>query len=136
MAMWAMIVAGVMGMSIWFPVQLIAAFWYGPRAITQVCAQVIGVGLMTHMMVGAMLGLILAGGFQLFPIRPGWWRVLVGVGFGMVVWLVSQYLVLPAVDPLMALHMTAWTFAVGHMIFGIIAALFLLTQPIRPVTRR
>ncbi len=87
---------------------------------------VILIGLMTHMMMGAMLGVVLAGGFAVFRIPTGSSRLLWGIGYAVVVWIVNQYAILPIVDPLMASHMPPWAFALGHMMFGVVAAAFLL----------
>lgn len=133
MAMWAMMVAAAIGMGIWAPVQLIAIVWYGPAAMMHLQAGVIFAGLMTHMMMGAMLGIGLAVLFHVVPqIAPGRARLLWGVGYGLAVWLVSQFVALPLVDPMMASHMAPWAFALGHMMFGLVAAAFLLGRATAP----
>ncbi|MGC8488123.1 MAG: hypothetical protein ACP5QO_07865 [Clostridia bacterium] len=130
MAMWAMMVAGATGMGFWAPVQLIAATWYGPAAMMHLTGGVIIAGLMTHMMMGAMLGIILAIAFQVIPaFAPGRVRLVWGIVYGLVVWIVMQFAILKAVDPMMASKMTPWAFAMGHMMFGLVAAAFLLTRP-------
>lgn len=130
MAMWAMAVAGAMGMGFWTPIQLIAATWYGPAAMMHLSGGVILAGLMTHMMMGALLGIILAIAFRVLPgLAPGRARLLGGVVYGLVVWVLMQFVILKVVDPIMASHMTPWAFALGHMMFGIVAAAFLLRQP-------
>ena len=126
MAMWAMMVAAVSGVGLWAPVQLIAVVWYGPAAMMHVQAGVVFAGLMTHMMMGAMLGTGLAVLFRVVPqMAASGARLLWGVGYGLIVWLVSQFVALPLVDPTMASHMAPWAFALGHMMFGLVAAAFL-----------
>lgn len=126
MAMWAMMVSLFSGMGFWTPVQLIAATWMGSQAMMHVTVGVILTGLMTHMMMGIMLGIVLAGAFAVFRIPTGSSRLLWGIGYAIVVWIVNQYAVLPIVDPLMASHMPPWAFALAHMMFGVVAAAFLL----------
>jgi len=126
MAMWAMMVSLFSGMGFWTPVQLIAATWMGSQAMMHVTTSVILTGLMTHMMMGAMLGIVLAGAFAIFRIPTGPARLLWGMGYAIVVWIVNQYAVLPIIDPMMASHMPPWAFAIGHVMFGVVAAAFIL----------
>ena len=84
MAIWAMMVSLISGMGFWAPVQLIAATWFGPQAMRHMTVRIIVVGLITHMMVGAMLGLVLAGLFAAFRIRSGPSRLLWGIGCAIV----------------------------------------------------
>lgn len=128
MAMWAMIVAALMGMGLWAPVQLIAAAWLGTAAMMHVTVGVILVGLMTHMMMGVVLALILVEAFQLLRIGFGPVRLLWGMLYGLIVWVVSQFVILPAIDPMMATHMAPWAFAVAHIMFGLVAAAFVLRR--------
>ena len=131
MAMWAMMIAAGMGMGAWAPVQLIAIVWYGPAAMMHLSGGVIVAGLVTHMMMGAMLGIILALAFRIISaIASGRARLVWGIGYGIIVWILSQFVILPGVDPMMASHMPPWAFAMGHMMFGLVAAAFLLTHPV------
>lgn len=129
MAMWAMMVAAISGMGFWAPVQLIAAVWLGSSALMHLSATVILVGLMTHMMMGAILGLVLASIFQVVRTGPGPVRLVWGMVYSLVVWVLSQYVILPAIDPMMASHMPPWAFALGHLMFGVVTAAFLLYRP-------
>ncbi len=128
MAMWAMMAAAVMGRSLFAPVQLIAAVWYGPAAM-HLTAHVLLAGLATHMMVGIVLGMMLALAFAVGRIVPGPVRLAWGMGFGLAAWLVSQFAVLPALDPLMAQNMAIGVFALGHVMFGVVTAWMLLRTP-------
>lgn len=128
MAMWAMIAAALQGMSVWAPVQLIATLALGASAAMHASAGVIMTGLVLHMMTGAVLGLALAGVLFVLRVRPGGARLIWGMAFGLVVWVVNQFVVLRAVDPLIASHMTWWAFGLGHLMFGVVAAAFLLTK--------
>lgn len=125
MAMWAMVVAMVTGMGFWRPVQLIAAAWLGPQAMMNASVSVILVGLMTHMMVGALLGTMGLVILRMVRIPVGPVRLVWGMLFGLVVWIINQFVILPVVDPMLATHMTPWAFAVGHLMFGVVLAAFL-----------
>lgn len=134
MAMWAMVVSAGSGMGFWTPAQLIAAVWVGSSAMAHVAAGIVVVGMMTHMMMGIILAIIMAAGFQIFRIAAGPTRLAWGAGYAIIVWMVNQFAVLPAIDPVMASQMPAWAFAIGHMLFGVTAAAFLLNRP--PAVRR
>lgn len=129
MAMWAMIMAAVSGMGFWRPVQLIAAAWLGPSAVMHATGGVIVTGLMTHMMMGAVLGSLLAVMLRVLHIKAGSSRLVWGMIYGLVVWVVNQFVILPSVDPLLASHMTPWAFALGHVMFGLVTAGFVLGTP-------
>lgn len=131
MAMWAMLIASADGMGFWRPVQLIAAAWLGPAAMMHVSAVVIVAGLMTHMLMGAILGAGLQLLFQSLRIAAGWVRLGWGMMYGVAVWAVSQYVLLPVLDPAMAIHMPAGAFVVGHVMFGAVTAAFLLRRGTR-----
>ncbi|PSR25120.1 MAG: hypothetical protein C7B46_20775 [Sulfobacillus benefaciens] len=126
MAIWAMMVSLISGKGFWVPVQLIAATWFGPQAMMHMTVRIIVVGLITHMMVGAMFGLVLAGLFVAFRIRSGPSRLLWGIGCAIGIWIVNQYAILPTIDPMMATHMSPWAFALGHRMFGVNTATFFL----------
>ncbi|WP_053960881.1 hypothetical protein [Sulfobacillus thermosulfidooxidans] len=125
MAMWAMMVSAFSGMGFWAPVQLIAAVWLGASAM-HLSFGVIILGLMTHMMMGMVLGVVLAVLFRILGIPGGMGRLVWGMVYGLVIWVINQFAVLPLIDPLMASHMPPWAFAIAHMMFGIVAAAFLL----------
>ncbi len=126
MAMWAMMIALLSGMGIWTPVQLIAATWFGPAAMMHATVGVIMVGLITHMMMGAVLGVIFVMVLGMLRISAGPARLAWGVLFGLIVWVVNQFVLLPIVDPMMASHMAPWAFAMGHAVFGLVLAAFVL----------
>jgi hypothetical protein len=50
------------------------------------------------------------------------------MGYGLAVWLVNQFVILPAIDPMLASHMAWWAFGLGHLMYGLATAAFLLTE--------
>ncbi len=121
------VIGAASGMGLWAPVQLIAIVWYGPAAMMHLQAGGVFAGLMTHMMMGAMLGIGLAVLFRVVPqMAASGARLRWGAGYGLVLWLVSHFMALPLVDPMMPSHKAPWAFALGHMMFGPVAAAFLV----------
>jgi len=83
-------------------------------------------GLMGHM----MTSVILAGIFTPLVARRVASRgslAVAGAAYGLVVFFVMWYLVIPAVDPIM-LNLTAAIFALAHLAWGVTLGLFLPAQ--------
>jgi hypothetical protein len=89
------------------------------------------IGLVVHMMMSMVLGMALAA-------IVGTVRVLgadrvrragTGMVFGVVVWLVMQYVVWKVVDPTAAPLFTPWVFALGHLMYGVATGLGLSRTP-------
>jgi uncharacterized membrane protein YagU involved in acid resistance len=73
--------------------------------------------MVVHLMVAMLLGVVFAvvGGRYLAS-RMG----LLGAGmvYGVVVWLLTQYVLWPLVDAAAAQAFTPWVSAVGHLLYG------------------
>jgi hypothetical protein len=76
--------------------------------------------MVVHLAMSIALGMALA-----VPVTAiGGWAtttaggVLAGMAFGLIVWLVMQYLVWDAIDPAAAERFTPWVFAIGHLMYG------------------
>ncbi len=76
----------------------------------------LGLGLMGHMMnsiiLAAVFGLIVS---RLTPSRGG--TIILGMGWGIAVFAVMWFVVVPAIDPLM-LNLNAAAFFVAHLMWG------------------
>lgn len=74
-------------------------------------------GLIVHMMMSMVVGVAFFLGVRRVQRNAA---TLAGIGmvFGLVVWVVMQYLVWPIVDADAAGAFTPWVFAVGHVMFG------------------
>lgn len=72
------------------PLELIGSVWYG--AVTT-GTTVILVGLITHLAVAAILGLVWAYAFSYVKVEP----IVSGLVFGGIVWVAMRYLILPFV---------------------------------------
>lgn len=126
MGMVAMIRAAIVGTGFFTPMQLIAATFYGPDAL-QAGASSIIVGMCGHLFNSALFGLI----FGLVVGRR--WSITgaltLGLAWGVVIWLIMTWIVLPAVDNTMRQaveDMSVWWF-IYHLVFG---AGLLFTPPL------
>jgi branched-subunit amino acid permease len=72
---------------------------------------------------GVLFGLLL-GGVGL--IRPSAlrWRLLLGMGYGLLLWVLAMGLVLTAVGAPLA-QMPAWQFGLAHLVYGLALGLWL-----------
>lgn len=123
MGMWQMILQAVIpnGGGLWSPLVYIAAtILRGLQTVaTPVPFNLLAVilGLMGHMMNSIIFGLIFA--FLIAPrIRSLAGRVVAGLIYGVVIYVVMWFAVVPLVDPVM-LRLNAFAFLLGHMMWGI-----------------
>jgi hypothetical protein len=84
-------------------------------------------GLLAHLAVSAIYGVLfglLLGGVGL--IRPSAlrWRLLLGMGYGLLLWVLAMGLVLTAVGAPLA-QMPAWQFGLAHLVYGLALGLWL-----------
>ncbi len=127
MSAYWMIVSAFMGAGFWTPLNMIGAtipafrppaqfFEFGP-ALT---------GLIIHLIVAAFWGLVL--GFFASRLansfRMGGGALLIGLGWGLAIWIISGLLIGPLVNPVMAMAPPV-NYFISHMIYGLSSALFL-----------
>ena len=105
----AMMLALPAQMGFFTPLRLIASALLGESALGGGVFPVL-LGLLLHMMMGALLGVVYAYG-----VRPAASSVGLGVGFGLLVW-VGASLSLRFVAPVMAQNMPYWLFAAAHVV--------------------
>src|SRR5579859_6456501 len=126
MAMLMMIVTAVQGMGFLRPLYLIAALFNQQWAMVQGLDVVpVLIGAMVHMVNSAVFGLMFA--LLLGLIARGsrldvWGWALAGTVWGVVLFVVNQYAVLPIVDPAMAQGaggVLLW-WIVSHLMFGVV----------------
>jgi uncharacterized membrane protein YagU involved in acid resistance len=128
MAMWSMIVLWMLGVGFWTPLNLIAhTFWRDIPTDATFSVSGLIIGGAVHMMMSIILGVMLALLAEQVPATPNV-LLLGGMGYGLVVWLINQYIIWPVVDPTAATAFTPWVFAVGHLMYGVVAAAALLPQ--------
>ncbi|MDQ3263568.1 MAG: hypothetical protein M3Y59_07915 [Myxococcota bacterium] len=111
-----MIAAAVQGPGFFAPLKMIAATVAGAGAMRGGVGMIL-LGLMLHMIMSVALGVIFAA---LVPAR---WSagVLGAVGglFGLAVFLVMTWLVLPWANPLMFQNVNLGIFFIAHLVFGV-----------------
>ena len=125
MGLYEMIATAAMGRGFWSPLNMIGATIpaYRPPAMTFAAGPTL-VGLLIHMMVSAIWGLIFASlAASLFPraIRDAGRSTIGGLVLGVVVWVVTGLLIGPAIDPALRLAPPLHYF-IGHLVYGLITA--------------
>lgn len=102
---------------LWQPMKLIAAAVLGAKAVGAAGFQPLPVlvGLAIHLAMAVALGIFFAwlGGFLTTGVATGW-----GVIFGLAVWVIMQFGLLPVVDPWMAAF-PPLPLALAHGLFGL-----------------
>lgn len=124
MAMVAMMVMPAMGKNFLMPVKLMAGTFEGEGAVDGGGGTVM-TGMMIHMMMSAVLGLI----FALIVAALGWsgfWPLVIGgMVYALIVWVVMEFGILPLVDKVMRERMSPALFAMTHVVYGFLLGLFL-----------
>jgi hypothetical protein len=136
MAMWSMIVLWLIGEGFWTPLNLIAhTFWRDAPVGATFSAGAMILGAIVHMMMSIILGIVYAWWAE--RSRSGPPLIVAGaVVYGVVVWLVNQYVLWPLIDSVAANAFTPWVFGVGHVMYGLVLGLALLPalRRTRPTT--
>ncbi|MGH3432905.1 MAG: hypothetical protein ACRDQB_08735 [Thermocrispum sp.] len=133
MAMWSMLALLASGEGFWTPLNLIAhTFWRGAPLDGTFSFGALVLGLVVHMIMSMMLGVLGAAAVRLVRGVPSTRGALAALGMavGLVVWLVMQFAIWQAVDEAAAEAFTPWIFAVGHLMYGAVTG-FGIAQPSR-----
>ncbi|WP_447979998.1 hypothetical protein [Candidatus Nitrospira bockiana] len=116
MAMVSMMMSMMTGQGFWMPVKKISVTLLGQSTVQDPGFQMmpVMVGMMIHFATAIMFGVIFAlwGGRWSYGPAIGW-----GIAYGLAIWVVMQFAVLPIVNPVMA-EMPYLQFAMLHVIFG------------------
>ena len=126
MAIVAALLSAAMGHDIWRQPKLIAAMLYGP-SVAQEAGFVAGpvlLGTLIHLVVAAALGAVfgIVTRRWLHLTSDFWAPVLAGLLYGLIIWLVAFYVVLPILDPLL-LEMYTPAFIIQHLAYGLVTGL-------------
>lgn len=117
MAMFAMIFAAANGKGFLMPLKLIAATLFSKDAMSG-GAGVLLVGLMIHMMASIGWGIIFAAVMRRALSTAN--GIPIGAIFGIVVWAIMTFVVLPLVNPVMrqSVSMMPGAWFIEHVLFG------------------
>lgn len=124
MAMWAMAALAVEGTGFWAPVNAIAhSVWAEAPLSGDFDAASLAIGLSLHMAVSMMLGItiaVVASTTTSVAARTG-----IAVGLAMAAW-AGQLVVWSTLDETGSDLITSWVLFVGHVMFGMVAAVGLI----------
>lgn len=123
MAMWAMIVAAMMGAGLLASPQMIAEPLFGPFHMCTFNPGAFVVGLMIHMMFSLVFGIVFAAIWQGIN-QGGIVPIIGGMVYGVMIWLVMSYVVAPVVGSHIAQEMPTWAWLVAHLMFGVVLGLW------------
>ena len=115
----SMVVSAALGQGFWFPMQLIGGLFYGVNVILGGNAPAI-TGIFTHLIWAVILGGIFASFVR--PYTADSTAVIGGLVFGVAVWAVMTYAILPWANPTLSERvalMPNWWFAY-HLVFGLV----------------
>lgn len=117
MALVTMMITALMGMGLWALPAMIAALLLGPPATMGVTAGVIMIGLVIHMVLSMMFGVVYAAIVNFFSHE----FLLTGTLFGLLLWIVNFYVIglfVPGAR-MMAQNEPIWLAIMSHLIFGV-----------------
>ena len=121
MAMWSMLALAASGHGFFTPVNLIAhTIWNGAPLGGGFALGALALGMVVHLATSMMIGVGIAVVVQRLGADRARGAAL-GMAAGLGVWLVNQYVVWPALDSVAAGRFTPWVFALGHVMFGVVA---------------
>ncbi len=121
MAMWSMIALAATGDGFFAPVNFIAhSLWRGAPLDGGFNGAAFVLGIVIHMMVSMMLGVMIATGANRKSISTTA-AVAVAIGVPMAAW-AGQLVVWNAIDPDARSLFTPWVLFVGHLMFAMVAA--------------
>lgn len=127
MAMWSMIALAATGDGFFTPVNLIAhAVWNGAPLDGTFSGEALALGLVIHMMVSMMLGVVIIAATSSKSLSSGA-RAMIAMAIPIVAW-AGQLVVWEAVDLSARDAFTPWVLFVGHAMFSMIAAAWVLAS--------
>jgi hypothetical protein len=118
--------------SIWYPINLLAAVVYAqslklaPAQLASFHASSFAIGVVLHLLVSTLVGLLYGAMLPMFPRRP----ILLGGLIGPVLWSGLLYSILGLLNPLLESHIDWQWFIASQIAFGIVAGLVVVrTSP-------
>jgi hypothetical protein len=126
MAVIAAIISSIIHADIWQEAKQIAAVVYGPAAVAEAGfdAGPVIVGTLIHLVMSALFGAVF-GIFtrRVFKLPSDFGApILAGLIYGLVIWMLAYFVVLPIVNPLL-LQLYAPAFIIQHVVYGAVTGL-------------
>jgi uncharacterized membrane protein YagU involved in acid resistance len=136
MAMWSMIVLWLTGVGFWTPLNLIAhTVWRGAPLGATFSWGALVLGMVVHVMMATLLGMVFAALVSRYSTNRTA-LLTAGMVYGVMIWLLMQYVLWPLVDAAAAQAFTAWVFATGHLLYGMVTAMVVAPALAAGVLRR
>jgi hypothetical protein len=124
MAMFSMIMLWLAHGGFWTPLNLIAhTFWRAAPLDGRFSVAALVIGMAVHMTMAMLFGTMIAAAAVRLPASRSL-VIAAGMLFTAGLWAVMQYGIWRAVDATAAQDFTPWVFAVAHLMFGMLAAMF------------
>lgn len=125
------------GISIWLPPRLIAATFLGSSAIEETGFAIgpVLMGLVIHMITSVVLGIIfgIVTHRVLHLTTDFGLPIYAGLAYGLIVFFVAQFIILPLVNPSLA-EFTVTPFMAQNVIYGLCLGLFFILVRPQPYT--
>jgi len=118
------ILATSVGNDVWLEARQIATMVYGPAALSDPGIGPIVVGTLLHLLISALLGAVFGIVSRRWLHLPSDYGmpVWIGVSYGIMIWLVAYFVVLPLVNPAL-LTTYAPSFIIQNLVYGIVTGL-------------
>ncbi|HBY92780.1 MAG: hypothetical protein M5U01_33885 [Ardenticatenaceae bacterium] len=112
----------LIGRGPWYPLNLVAATIVRslqatpPEMLSQFYLPALIVGFILHMLLSISIGFLFALLLPTLPGPPWIWSLLIGPAL----WFGAQFVVLPAVNPVMSTSVWLPSFFVAHLVYGLV----------------
>lgn len=127
----ALIYGILSGHGIWYPVNLIAATVFpawqnaSPAQMAQFHPEGLLVGLLIHLAMASLLGVLFAIMLPALPWTPVFWAFAIGP----ILWAGAVYAGLPLINPLMARYIDLPSFAIANILYSLVLGLYVVRTP-------
>ncbi len=119
------------GHGIWYPVNLVAATMLrglqgaAPQELAAFNPLAFVVGLILHLIVASLVGLVFAILLPTLPGRPVLWAVIIGP----LLWFSTTLIVLPQINPVMSQLLDWPSFGLANIVYGLVMGTWVMRTP-------